>query len=77
MGIIGSRQMQRILGIHVIIVGVLGFAMSSACAESLGPNVTTFDVKSINQKTVNEHAHLFVPGAGDKLCNGRSGIRHY
>ena len=44
MGITGSRQMQRILGIHVIIVVVLGFAMSSACAESPGPKVTTFDV---------------------------------
>ena len=44
---IGSHRMQRMLGIHVVIVAVLGFAMSSARAESPGPNVTTFDVDGL------------------------------
>ncbi len=44
---IGSHRMQRMLGIHVVIVAVLGFAMSSARAESSGSSVTTFDVDGL------------------------------
>ncbi len=46
-----NYQMQRLLGIHVVIVvvmaTVLGLAMSNARAESPGPNVTTFDVDGL------------------------------
>ena len=35
------------LGIHVVIVAVLGFAMSSSRAELPGPNVATFDVDGL------------------------------
>ena len=47
MGISGSHQMPRMLGFHVVIVAVLGFAMSIARGELPEPNVATFDVDGL------------------------------
>ena len=47
MGTIGSQRMQRILGIHIVTVAVLGFAMSSARAGLPEPDLATFDVDGL------------------------------
>ncbi len=39
--------MERLLRFHFVIAAVLGFAMSNTRAESLGPNVATFDVDGL------------------------------
>lgn len=44
---IDSHRMQRMVRIHVVIVVVLGFAMSSAHADPPEPNVATFDVDGL------------------------------
>ncbi len=44
---IGGHRMQRMLGIHVVIVALLGLAMSSARAGLPEPNVATFDVDGL------------------------------
>ncbi len=47
MGTIGSFRMEQLLRIHVVVVTLLGFAMSNTRAESPEPNVATFDVDGL------------------------------
>jgi hypothetical protein len=43
----GSYRMERLLKAHAVIAMMIGFAMSSAHADSPGPNVATFDVDGL------------------------------
>ena len=58
---VGSHRM---LEIHVVIVAVLGFAMSSSRAELPGPNVAAFDVDGLTLSMpidVFRHSRNFMP----------------
>ena len=45
---IDYNRMQRMLGIHVVIVAILSFAMSSGRADLPEPNVATFNVDGLS-----------------------------
>ena len=62
-GTVGRHRMQRMSGIHIVIVAALGFAMSSARAESPRPNVMAFDVDGLTLTMPIESLLLLYPEA--------------
>jgi hypothetical protein len=55
--------MKRLLGFHLVIATVLGFAMSGARAESPGPNVANFDVDGLVLSMPIDHFRRLYPEA--------------
>jgi hypothetical protein len=55
--------MKRLLRFHVVVVAVLGFAMSNARAESPGPNVASFEVDGLTLSMAIDEFRQLYPGA--------------
>jgi hypothetical protein len=55
--------MARLLKVHVVVVAVLGFAMSNTRAESQGPNVTDFEVGGLSLSMAIDDFHQLYPEA--------------
>ncbi len=63
MGTIGGWRMKRLIKFPVVVVAVLGFAMSNSRAESPRPNVANFEVDGLTLSMAIDEFRQLYPGA--------------